>query len=181
MAPWPLMRPGGGRALEASGEAGRFVAAGGVDAALALHEARGDVARARPLMARARAEAVGAARPTGSLASLADKERGLTHEVVEAKLAAMELESTGPRLPRDVRVLEKRRPALDAPPPEAQGNPRWGEYVGYYEKRLGEVKEGRADRGPLPWEAYERMRGGFARGGPSSAAWGGCSRPTPPP
>ena len=152
------------RYLQASREAGRFVAAGGVDAALALHEARGDVARARPLMARARAEAVGAARPTGSLASLVDKERGLTHEVVEAKLAAMELESTGPRLPRDVRVLEKRRPALDAPPPEAQGNPRWGEYVGYYEKRLGEVKEGRADRGPLPWEAYERMRGGFARG-----------------
>jgi len=166
------------RYLQASREAGRFVAAGGVDAALALHEARGDVARARPLMARARAEAVGAARPTGSLASLVDKERGLTHEVVEAKLAAMELESTGPRLPRDVRVLEKRRPALDAPPPEAQGNPRWGEYVGYYEKRLGEVKEGRADRGPLPWEAYERMRGGFARGWPSSVSWWRCSRPT---
>ena len=89
---------------------------------------------------------------------------GHTREVVEAKLAAVELEATGPRLPTDVAVLEKHRPSLDAPPPEAQGNPRWREYVDYYEKRLARVKQGKAAKGPLRWEAYERLRGWFARG-----------------
>jgi hypothetical protein len=123
-------------------------------------------------MSKARPEATstgsprkaGAAEHRGTLASLVDKEVGHTLEVVEAKLAAVELESTGPRLPTEVGVLEKHRPSLDAPPPEAQGNPRWGEYVHYYEKRLGEVKKGEAAEGPLSWEGYERMRGGFARG-----------------
>ena len=160
------------RYIQASREAGRLVARGGADAALALYEARGDVARARPLMSKARSEATGSGAPRkagaaehrGTLASLVDQEVGHTLEVVEAKLAVVELESTGPRLPMEVSVLEKHRPALDAPPPEAQGNPRWGEYVGYYEKRLGEVKKGEAVEGPLKWEGYERMRGGFARG-----------------
>jgi hypothetical protein len=76
----------------------------------------------------------------------------------------VEFESAGPRLPKDAAVLEKQRPSLDAPPPEARGNPRWREYVDYYEKRLGEVKEGKATKGPLSWEAYEQMRGWFARG-----------------
>ncbi|QRO02684.1 hypothetical protein JRI60_26295 [Archangium violaceum] len=166
------------RYLQASREAGRFVSLGGADAALALYEARGDVTKARPLMSRARPgatgssagrrgpsskEAHGVERP-GSLASLVDKEAGLTPEVVEAKLSAVEFESTGPRLPKDVGVLEKQRPSLDAPPPEARGNPRWREYVEYYEKRLHEVMEGKAAKGPLPWEAYEQMRGWFARG-----------------
>ncbi|WP_239014716.1 hypothetical protein [Archangium violaceum] len=185
------------RYLQASREAGRFVAVGGADAALALYEARGDVAKARPLMSKASPEAAGpspgksgagtgtgeaatvadeAARPSrssneargverpGSLASLVDDGAGHTREVVEAKLSAVELESTGPRLPKDVGVLEKQRPSLDVPPPEARGNPRWREYVDYYEKRLGEVKEGKAAKGPLPWEAYEQMRAWFARG-----------------
>ncbi|PTL76618.1 hypothetical protein DAT35_49320, partial [Vitiosangium sp. GDMCC 1.1324] len=93
-----------------------------------------------------------------------DEEVGHTLEVVEAKLAAVELEYPGPRLPKDVGVLEKYRPSLDAPPPEARGNPRWLEYVDYYERRLGEVKKGEAAEGPLRWEPYERMRGWFARG-----------------
>ncbi|MGZ3457479.1 MAG: hypothetical protein ACXU86_03130, partial [Archangium sp.] len=38
--------------IRASREAGRFVAVGGADAALALYEARGDVAKARPLLSR---------------------------------------------------------------------------------------------------------------------------------
>ncbi|MFY0530472.1 hypothetical protein ACN28I_47310 [Archangium gephyra] len=163
-----------GRYLQASREAGRFVALGGADAALALYEARGDVAKARPLMSRARPGASssspgksGAATGTAeaaTLASLVDDGAGHTREVVEAKLAAVELESPGPRLPKDVSVLEKQRPALDAPPPEAGGNPRWREYVDYYEKRLGEVKEGKAAKGPLPWGAYGQMRAWFARG-----------------
>jgi hypothetical protein len=157
--------------IQASQEAGRFVAVGGMDAALALHEARGDVARAQALMTKARPEATGstvgkrgAGERSGSLASLVDAERGLTQEVVEARLAQAEFEATGPRLPRDVAVLEKRRPVLDDPPPEARGHPRWPEYVEYYDQRLGEVKVGKAPKGPLPWEAYEQLRGGFARG-----------------
>src|SRR5262249_2666756 len=54
--------------------------------------------------------------------------------------------------------------SLDAPPPGAEGNPRWREYVAYREKRLGELKEGKAAKGPLRWEAYERMWGWFTRG-----------------
>ncbi|WP_309888205.1 hypothetical protein [Archangium sp.] len=158
-----------GRYIQARREAGRFVAVGGMDAALALYEARGDVARARPLMSRARSGATGSspgksAERQGALVSLVDKEVGHTLDVVEAKLAAAELEATGPRLPKDVGVLEKHRPSLDVPPSEAQGNPRWREYVDYYEKRLGEVKKGEATEGPLKWEPYERMRAWFARG-----------------
>jgi hypothetical protein len=179
------------RYLQASREASRFVALGGTDAALALHEARGDVARARPLLSKARPAATGssavrsgarevasvaddAARPplkrggaaehSLGLASLVDERAGLTQAVVEAKLAAVELESAGPRLPKDVAVLEKQHPSLDAPPPGAEGNPRWSEYVTYYEKRLGEVKEGKADKGPLRWAPYEMLWGGFTRG-----------------
>ncbi|HEX5751366.1 MAG TPA: hypothetical protein VFZ09_34395 [Archangium sp.] len=179
--------------IRASREAGRFVAAGGADAALALYEARGNVASARPLMSKARpgasgsppaksgagaGEAAGAAdeaarlsprtaaareRP-GTLASLVDEGVGHTREVVEAKLAAAELEATGPRLPKDVAILEKHRPSLDAPPPEARGNPRWREYMEYYNERFREVEQGKASKGTLKWEGYEKLRGWFARG-----------------
>ncbi|HYO70916.1 MAG TPA: hypothetical protein VEU33_33030, partial [Archangium sp.] len=164
------------RYIQARREAGRFVAVGGADAALALYEARGNVAKARPLMSRGRPGATGspptrpspkqarAVEPQGSLASLVDEGVGHTREVVEAKLAAVELEATGPRLPTDTRVLKQHRPALDAPPPEARGNPRWREYVDYYERRMGEVEHGNASKGPLKWEGYERLRGWFARG-----------------
>ncbi|MCY1072917.1 hypothetical protein OV287_00345 [Archangium sp. miwbw1] len=182
------------RDIRASREAGRFVAAGGADAALALLEAGGNVARARPLMSRARPGASGspvksgerastgkataaaddAARPfpkqapvtegLGTLASLVDEGAGHTLPVVEAKLAAAELEAAGLRLPKDVRVLEQHRPSLEAPPPEAQGNPRWREYVEYYNTRFKEVESGTAAEGPLKWAPYEQLRGWFARG-----------------
>jgi len=152
------------RDIRASREAGRFVAVGGVDAALALREARGDVARAQALMSRARPGATGGPSRLGELVSLVDEGAGLTREVVEARLALAELEATGPRLPRAVAVLEKQRPAVDAPPPGAEGNPRWGEYVAYYEKRLGELEQGKAAQGPLRWAHYELIRGWFARG-----------------
>ncbi|ATB35429.1 hypothetical protein CYFUS_000842 [Cystobacter fuscus] len=165
------------RDIQASREAGRFVAVGGADAALALREARGDVARAQAMMSKARPEStvsstvgrpglktVSAAEHSGSLSSLVDHEAGLTQQVVEAKLAAAEIESTSPRLPNDVAVLEKQRPALDASPPGAQDNPRWREYVAYYERRMGELKEGKTVKGPLRWAAYETMWNGFTRG-----------------
>ncbi|WNG52172.1 hypothetical protein F0U60_01830 [Archangium minus] len=183
------------RYIQARREAGRFVAVGGVDAALALYEARGDMAKARPLMSKARPGATGSppvksgagtrageaaaaadevARPSpmrasaterqGTLASLVDERVGHTPSVVEAKLAAAELEAMGPRLPKDAKVLKQHRPLVDASSPEARGNPRWREYVDYYEKRLNEVEKGTATKGPLKWEGYERMRAWFARG-----------------
>jgi hypothetical protein len=93
-----------------------------------------------------------------------DEEAGLTRDVVEARLALVESEAMGPRLPRNVALLERRRPSLDAPPPGAEGNPRWSEYVTYYERRLGELEQGKAVEGPLRWASYERMWGGFTRG-----------------
>ncbi|WP_257448249.1 hypothetical protein [Archangium lipolyticum] len=183
------------RNIRARREVGRFVAVGGVDAVLALREARGNVARAQALMSKARPGATGssaarrgadmgpgelttgaddAARPAltragvteraGGLASLVDEQAGLTREVVEARLALVEFESTGPRLPRNVAVLEKQRPSVEAPPPGAESNPRWPEYVAYYEKRLEQVRQGTAVKGPLRWAPYELMRGWFARG-----------------
>jgi hypothetical protein len=159
------------RDIQASREAGRFVAVGGVDAALALREARGNVARAQAWLSKGRVEATGSSVPRhgegkslGGVASLVDNPTGLTRKVVEARLAAVELEAAGPRLPGNVAVLEKQRPSLEAPPPGAEANPRWGEYVAYYEKRLGDIQQGKAAKGPLPWESYERMWGWFARG-----------------
>ncbi|WNG17317.1 hypothetical protein [Cystobacter fuscus] len=153
------------RYIQARREASRFVAVGGMDAALALYEARGEVAKARPLMSKARRGATGPPPERQStLASLVDEGVGHTPAVVEAKLAAVELEATGPRLPRDAKVLKQHRPSLDAVPPEARGNPRWSEYVDYYEKRLDEVEKGTAAEGPLKWAPYERMRAWFARG-----------------
>jgi len=164
------------RDIRASREAGRFVAVGGVDAALALREARGDVGQAQAMMSRARpgATGAGAARPThgaagaaeraGGLASLVDERAGLTREVVEARLALAELEAPGPRLPRDMAVLEKQRPSPGDPPPGAEGNPRWGEYVAYYEKRLRELQQGKATQAPLRWAHYEQLWGWFTRG-----------------
>ena len=53
--------------IRARREAGRWVAAGGMDAALALHEARGDVAQAQAMLSKARpgATARGRAVQTG--------------------------------------------------------------------------------------------------------------------
>ncbi|HEX8539968.1 MAG TPA: hypothetical protein VF664_21075 [Cystobacter sp.] len=181
------------RDIRARREAAHFVALGGVDAALALREARGDVARAQVWLSQAKPQRSGSpaggtgkgpgtvasvaedtARPTskrtlsterfGGMDSWVDEQAGLTREVLEARLAWVELDSAGPRLPRDVAILERQRPVLEAPPPGAEGNPLWNEYVTYHEGRLGELKQRKAVEGPLRWEGYERMRGGFARG-----------------
>ncbi len=183
------------RDIRASREAGHFVAVGGVDAALALREARGDVARAQAWLSQARPQQAGptatkggvgkgsgdvasvaddAARPSPrstragkhqpGMASLVDEDAGLTPEVVQAKLARVELDSAGPRLSGNVVVLEKQRPSLDAPPPGAAGHPLWSEYVVYYESRVAQLKQGTAVKPPLAWAGYERMRGWFARG-----------------
>ena len=158
--------------LRARAEAGRFVAEGGVEAAVALHEARGDVGRAQAWLSQAHeprgpggSAGGGAGRPlSGGLASLVDEAAGLTAEVVEAKLAGVEREAQGPRWSTHLTELEARRPVLASPPPGAEGTPRWSEYVAYFARRLDELRGGQSAEGPLTWAAYEMMRGGFARG-----------------
>jgi hypothetical protein len=171
------------REIQASREAGRFVAVGGVDAALALRQARGDVARAQVWLSQAKppqtgshATRGGVGRGAGGVAALVDEAGGLPREVVEAKLLQVELESAGPRLSGKVAVLEKQRPSLNAPPPEAVGNPRWSEYVAYFESRLAELKQGRKVKPPLEWAGYEQMRGWFARGLGFERLMGGLMR-----
>jgi hypothetical protein len=64
-----------------------------------------------------------------------------------------------------VAVLEKLRPSLESPPPGVPaGSALWGEYVSYRQQRLAEVNAGQTAKGPLRWEGYELLRGGFARG-----------------
>jgi len=172
------------RYIQANREAGRFVAVGGPEAAIALHEARGDVARAQVWLSEAKRpkapgeaaalgkEAVGSTLKTpkagtlpAGLSSLVDAKVGLTAEVVEAKLVQVELDSGGPRLSGNVAVLEKQLASLkEAPPAGAKGSPLWSEYVRYGEGRLAELMKGMPVKPPLLWEGYQRMRGNYARG-----------------
>ncbi len=159
------------RYIQANREAGRLVSVGGPDAAVALYEARGDVAKAQVWLSRARpqqagptAKLRGAGKHPGAVSTLVDEPAGLTPEVVEAKLLQVELDSGGPRLSGNVAVLEKQRPSLDVPPLGAQGHPLWREYVAYWESRLAELKQGKVVKPPLSWAGYEPMRGQFARG-----------------
>jgi len=172
------------RYIQANREAGRFVAVGGPEAAIALHEARGDVARAQVWLSEAKRprapggaaglanEAAGRTLKTASvekvptgLSSLVDEKVGLTPEVVEAKLVQVELDSAGPRLSANVAVLEKQLASLrEAPPAGARAHPLWSEYIRYGEGRLAELTKGMAVEPPLLWEGYSRMRGNFARG-----------------
>ena len=163
------------RELRSRREAAFLVAEGGPDAALALHEARGDVAQAQVWLSQDKSRrGTGQTRPAmeqtfgggraGGLSALVDEAAGLTREGVEARLAQVEREAGGPRWPANVTVLEQQRASLESPPLGADGNPRWPDYVAYRERRLGELKQGKTAEGPLRWEGYERMWGGFARG-----------------
>ncbi|NOJ79198.1 hypothetical protein [Myxococcus xanthus] len=86
-------------------------------------------------------------------------------ESARAKLLQAELESSGPRLPKDVKLLKEQAPKLEEPPPGVeQGAPRWQEYVAYRKSRLKEIQDGDAVKGPLLWEGYKGMRDYHARG-----------------
>ncbi|QRK13601.1 hypothetical protein JQX13_13650 [Archangium violaceum] len=160
------------RYLQANREAALLVYERGEAGAMALHEARGDVARAQVWLSEAKRPERSGSTPTrasagkslGGLASLVDEAAGFSREVVEAKLAHAELDSAGPRLSANVAVLEKQRPSLSAPPPEAHAHPLWSEYVTYWANRLAELKQGRPVKPPLAWAGYTQMRGLFARG-----------------
>ena len=93
-----------------------------------------------------------------------DEAAGLSREVVEARLALAELEAEGPRLPKNVAVLQRQRRSREAPAPGAENNPKWADYVAYYEQRLGELRQGDVTKAPLRWESYSRMWAGFSRG-----------------
>ncbi|MBM7119186.1 hypothetical protein I3V78_37105 [Archangium primigenium] len=159
------------RYMQTNREAALLVYEGGEAGALALYEARGNVARAQAWLSEAKSGSAGVPTSTragigkglGSTASLLDEAAGLTQEVVEARLSQVELDSAGPRLPGNVAVLEKQRPSVKAPP-EAQGHPLWSEYVAYWENRLAELHQRKAVKPPLAWAGYEQMRGLFARG-----------------
>jgi hypothetical protein len=158
------------RHLQAQREAAVFVGLGGEPAAVALFEARGNVAKAQAWLSEAKAQRAGptagkAGPSLGGMASLVDEAAGLNLEAVQARLLRAELEAPGPRLPRDVALLERQQPSAAAPPPGvSEGHARWSEYVAYRQRRLQELKQGHAVEGPLRWEAYEQMRAWFARG-----------------
>jgi hypothetical protein len=159
------------RYIQARREAALFVHEGGEPAAIALYEARGDIAKAQAWLSQARPQRAG---PTparagvgeglGGVASLVDEAALHGREAVEAKFARAEFDAVGPRLSSDVAVLKKQRPSVDAPPPGTQGDALWREYVAYRENRLVEIEQGQAVKPPLRWEGYEKMRGQFARG-----------------
>jgi hypothetical protein len=130
------------------------------------------VARAQASLAKALPESTGApeprptsSTPLGALASLVDEASGHTREVLEAKLLQAEAEAQGPRLPADTALLRKLHATLDTPPPGVpESSPLWNDYLAYRRARLAQLEEGKAAKGPLRWEAYELLRGDFARG-----------------
>ncbi|WP_408891531.1 hypothetical protein ACJ2CR_18910 [Myxococcus faecalis] len=86
-------------------------------------------------------------------------------EAAKAKLFLAELESSGPRLPKDVKLLKEVAPKLHEPPPGVEkGALLWQEYVAYRKRRLKEIRDGEAVKGPLKWEGYGGMRAYYARG-----------------
>ncbi|NOJ83431.1 hypothetical protein HNV28_34850 [Myxococcus xanthus] len=86
-------------------------------------------------------------------------------EAARAKLFQAELESSAPRLPKDVKLLKEMAPKLNEPPPGVEkGAPLWQEYVAYRKRRLKEIQDGDAVKGPLKWEGYGGMRAYYARG-----------------
>ncbi|NVJ09457.1 hypothetical protein HUW63_30045 [Myxococcus sp. AM001] len=86
-------------------------------------------------------------------------------EAAKAKLFLAELESQGPRLPKDAKLLKQMAPKLEEPPPGVEkGALLWQEYVAYRKRRLKEIQDGDAVKGPLKWEGYEGMRAYYARG-----------------
>ncbi|AFE06545.1 hypothetical protein COCOR_05731 [Corallococcus coralloides DSM 2259] len=151
------------RQLRASREGALLAAEWGEAGALALYEARGNPAKAQALLAEASRERPGAAqKSTGSGVQSKDF-TGVPPEVLEARLAQVEWEATGPRLSRDVSFLKEHPPERDAPP-GAEGHPLWTEYVSYREARLAELEQGTPAKGPLKWEGYLDLRGQFIRG-----------------
>ncbi|AFE07597.1 hypothetical protein COCOR_07554 [Corallococcus coralloides DSM 2259] len=149
------------RYLQASREGARVAAEWGEAGVLALYEARGNPAKAQAMLAEAhRGSARGASTRGVSRASAET-----ASEAAKAKLLQAELEASGPRLAKDVKLLKQLAPKVEAPPPGLdKGSALWREYVEYRERRLQELQDGATVEGPLKWEGYHQMRTLYARG-----------------
>ncbi|NVJ24664.1 hypothetical protein HUW62_25890 [Myxococcus sp. AM011] len=160
------------RYLQQSGEAARLVAEWGEAGALALHEARGNVAQAQATLAvryreppSAASAGSGGGRRSGSRPSVPPEAAGIPAEVAEAKFKQLEAEFPGERLSMNMAELAKHRQALlRAAPAEVKADPFWADYVAYLESRAAEIKKGTAEKGPLKWAGYQLVRDRYARG-----------------
>jgi len=151
---------------------GYFVAAEGLDGAIAIHDAQGNVPKAQAMLAEAYRERQSGTSTRGSTAkrgrstpAVPPESAGIAREVAEAKFQQVEAEAGGPRLPMDVALLKKHRKALQAAAHAgAEAHPLWPDYVSYLEKRTAEIERGQAAKGPLEWAGYQVMRARCARG-----------------
>ncbi|MCP3064728.1 hypothetical protein LXT21_38750 [Myxococcus sp. K38C18041901] len=160
------------RHLQQGRESALLVAEWGEAGALALHEARGHAARAQALLAVRHGERPsgtptqqGAGKSRGARSLPPSESAGIPAEVAEAKFRQVEAEVGGARLSMDVAALRAHRETLTrAAPPGADVHPLWADYLSYLEKRVTELQEGIASKGPLPWAGYQLARERFARG-----------------
>ncbi|NVJ18991.1 hypothetical protein [Myxococcus sp. AM010] len=160
------------RYLQQDRDAAILVAEWGESGALALYEARGNVAQAQGTLAvryreppSAASTGAGSGRKGGTRPSLPPEAAGLPAEVAEAKFKQWEAEFPGARLTMDVAELTKHREALRrAAPAEVAAEPLWADYVAYLETRAAEITKGIAEKGPLKWAGYQLLRDRYARG-----------------
>ncbi|NRD59739.1 hypothetical protein HQQ75_42325, partial [Corallococcus exiguus] len=160
------------RHLQQNREAAVFVGEWGEAGALALYEARGNVAQAQATLAvryrepsSATSTRRGAGKRSSDRPSVPPEAAGLPAEVAEAKFKQLEAEFPGERLSMNVAELSTHRQALlRAAPAEVKADPFWSDYVEYLESRAAEIKKGTAEKGPLKWAGYQLLRDRYARG-----------------
>ncbi|RKG63117.1 hypothetical protein D7V80_31820 [Corallococcus sp. CA054B] len=160
------------RYLQQSGESARLVAEWGEAGALALHEARGNVAQAQATLAvryreppSAASTGGGSGRRGGTRPFVPPEAAGIPAEVAEAKFKQLEAEFPGERLSMNAVELTRHRQDLrKAAPAEVKVEPLWDDYVAYLETRAAEIKQGIAEKGPLKWAGYRLVRDRYARG-----------------
>ncbi|MFP2903325.1 hypothetical protein ACLEQD_44730, partial [Corallococcus sp. 4LFB] len=137
------------RYLQARREGARVAAEWGEAGLLALYEARGNPAKAQAVLAEAASresaqplDTRGAAgKRSVNLDLFAQNVEAGAAEAAKAKLFQAELESLGPRLPKDVKRLKQLAPKLEEPPPGVDsGAALWQEYVAYRKRRLKEIR-----------------------------------------
>ncbi|QAT85716.1 hypothetical protein EJ065_4158 [Corallococcus coralloides] len=158
--------------LQQDREAAVLVGEWGEAGALALREARGNVAQAQATLAvryrgppSVASTGGGSGRGSGSRPPVLPEAAGLPAEVAEAKFKQWEAEFPGERLPMNVADLTRHRQALrEAVPADATAQPLWSDYVAYLETRAAEIQQGIAEKGPLKWAGYRLVRDRYARG-----------------
>ncbi|RUO91228.1 hypothetical protein D7Y11_21025 [Corallococcus sp. AB018] len=158
--------------LQQDRDAAILVAEWGEAGALALHEARGNVAQAQATLAvryrepsSAASTGGGSGRRGGTRLSVPPEAAGLPVEVAEAKFKQLEAEFPGERLSMNVAELTRHRESLQkAAPAEVTAQPLWADYVAYLETRAAELTQGIAEKGPLKWAGYQFLRDRYARG-----------------